>query len=225
MLSAACETRTAAERGAELFSDPSLSPAATNTVACSDCHSPGDVPPDRILAGGSLRNVVGRPSYWAGEERELRDAVNACLRFFMRHPDAAGLGPDDPRGLDLFAYLETLGAEPADAVAFTVPRVVATDGYPVGDGAAGQATYVAACLVCHGAASTGEGRRSAFPPVIPTETIDEHGEFARDIVLNKIRHGGFYGIGGDMPPFSMETLTDAQVGDLLTFFGLPPAAP
>jgi thiosulfate dehydrogenase len=41
-----------------------------------------------------------------------------------------------------------------------------------------------------------------------------------------VRHGKFYNVGGNMPLFSLEALSDAQLGDILAYlegFGLPPS--
>jgi thiosulfate dehydrogenase len=40
------------------------------------------------------------------------------------------------------------------------------------------------------------------------------------VFIEKVRHGGFLGYGGLMPPFSLEAMTDAELGALLSFLGL-----
>lgn len=39
--------------------------------------------------------------------------------------------------------------------------------------------------------------------------------------VQKVRHGGFLGYGGKMPPYSQEKLTDQDLGDLLELLGVP----
>jgi thiosulfate dehydrogenase len=214
-----CANRTGAERGEQLFSDPGVSGSSFNVASCATCHATGDVPAGRILSGGTLRGVLGRPSYWGGAVADPREAIGYCLFYFMRDPMRDALAPEDPRGLDLLDYLETLGTEPSPAVPFTVPRALPTS-LPPGDAARGEGLYAAACATCHGAIHTGAGRASPVVPVIPDETIAEHMEFADDITIAKIRHGGFYGIGGAMPPFSVEVLDDQGVADVLAHLGL-----
>ena len=34
-----------------------------------------------------------------------------------------------------------------------------------------------------------------------------------------VRHGGFLGYGGEMPPFSVEKLSDAELADLIEYLG------
>lgn len=218
VLTSACVERTAVERGEALFRSPSVSPSPTNALSCRTCHTPGEQAPTEILSGGSLANVLGRPTFWGGRVRDVREAVNDCLRFFMRHPAAEGLSADDERGLDLLAYLESLGREPSEPVAFTVPLDI-TDITP-GDATRGAVLYDAACVTCHGAPGSGDGRIVEQAAVIPDETVAEHGiELGRAFTVSKVRHAQFFGIGGDMPPFSLEVLTDAQLADIVAYMG------
>ncbi|MCC7542602.1 MAG: c-type cytochrome [Deltaproteobacteria bacterium] len=218
VLASSCDERTAIERGEALFRSPDASPSPTNTISCRTCHAPAAVPANQILSGGSLAGVVGRPSFWGGRVRDLREAVNDCLRFFMRHPSAEGLSMDDERGLDLLAYLESLAAGPSDVVPFTVPLDVVD--IASGDAVRGRALFDAGCHVCHGAPSTGDQRLVPQAAVIPDETIAEHGvELGRAFTVGKVRHAQFFGIGGDMPPFSFEVLPDDQLADILAYLG------
>jgi thiosulfate dehydrogenase len=215
LLLAGCTERFDVERGEALFSDPGISPAATNEIACDTCHTTGPETEDRLLAGGTLQNVLGRPTFWGGSLVDPREAINVCLRSFMRHPEATPLEPEDPDGLDLLAYLETLGTAPSEPVPFTLPRSLPSS-LPAGDPARGAALYQAGCRSCHGAGFTGDGGIQAAP-VIPTDTRMEHGDATPDIIVARIRRGGFYGIGGDMPPFSLERISDEDISDILAF--------
>jgi thiosulfate dehydrogenase len=42
----------------------------------------------------------------------------------------------------------------------------------------------------------------------------------RLIFIEKIRHGRFLGYGGEMPPFSSELLSDADVADVLEYLSI-----
>jgi thiosulfate dehydrogenase len=215
----ACAARTPEARGEALFSDPSLAGSDVNATSCATCHAPDVVPADRILPGGSLRGVMGRPSYFAGAVLDPREAVNACLYYFMRASSREHLSATDPRGEDLLAYLDTLGTMPSPAAAFTVPATLPTM-LPAGDAMRGATVYASACHACHGDIHTGAGRLTPLAVVIPDSTIAEHMSFARTVAIAKIRHGGFYGIGGSMAPFSIETLGDQQIADVLAYLGL-----
>lgn len=216
----ACAPRGASERGQERFTDRTLSGSSASSASCATCHATADVPADAILPGGTLRGVLGRSTYWGGDLDDPRDAINACLFYFMLAPGREALGPDDERGLDLLAYLETLGTEPSEPVAFTIPATLPLELAP-GDAARGAIVYDAACRSCHGALHTGEGRLSgSFAPSIPDATIAEHGEYARERTLAKVRWGGFRGIGGAMPPFAIEVLDDASLADLIAYLGV-----
>jgi thiosulfate dehydrogenase len=39
-------------------------------------------------------------------------------------------------------------------------------------------------------------------------------------VVEKIRHGKFYNIGGTMPLYSVEAISDQEIVDALTYLGL-----
>jgi len=95
---------------------------------------------------------------------------------------------------------------------------------PRGDPARGAEVHRLACSVCHGEASTG-AQKIREAPVLPEEALqgarDEFPEFPPAAVfVEKIRHGRFFGVGGIMPPYSLEALSDADVGALLAFYGL-----
>jgi thiosulfate dehydrogenase len=93
-----------------------------------------------------------------------------------------------------------------------------------GDASAAATTYRRACARCHGEPRTGVGLLAPATVVVPTATEAEHTRDAGydamtldQIFVEKARHGNFYGLAGVMPPFSTETLTDAQLADVLAF--------
>jgi thiosulfate dehydrogenase len=215
--------RTAAERGAALFASPSLSRNQFNPFACATCHATAQHPAaGRILPGADLDGVVARPHFWGGQEGDLLRSVNHCLRIFLL--DSQGLTRDDPRGADLYAFLAALPPARPGPAPFTVVGVI--QDVPVGDVTRGGEIYDRACRSCHGTPHDGAGRLPGAS-LLPEETIAEHGDYGplelRLTAIEKIRHGSFLGYAGRMPPFSVETLSDGEVGDLLSYLGfLPP---
>jgi thiosulfate dehydrogenase len=214
--------RTPAERGSLLFQDPSVG-GPSNPYSCSTCHEPtpgasGEV----ILSGAPLAGATRRPSYWAGREIEMLRAVNQCLVGFMfgqEHWTA-----EDPNAQAIYAYLDQLpddgtGAQPAP---FTVVVYPIPDP-PAGDDARGAALYARACQACHGALHTGEARLSVIAPVMPEQVLIAHPlprytpESQRRVFVEKARSGRFFGQGGQMPPFSLEKLSEQDIGDLLAY--------
>jgi len=59
---------------------------------------------------------------------------------------------------------------------------------------------------------------------LPEDTLAEHAGYSlrsqRLVFIEKIRHGLFLGYGGDMPPFSKEQLSDAEISDVLEALGV-----
>lgn len=220
LLAAACsEPVPAREFGEQMFRDPAFAGSELNAFSCSTCHRV-DPDPSRILAGGALRNVVGRPSWWGGFEAQLFDAVDFCLVSFMH---GAGLPRDEPTSKALYEYLVSISPEPAaPAAPFTVVKNVAD--VPRGDPARGALVYRAACQTCHGAPHSGEGRPTELPPVLPEVAAGYPVKFPAAapslVVIEKVRHGRFFGVGGNMPLFSLESLSDQDLGALLAFLAL-----
>lgn len=217
---------SAVDHGEALFSDPTITGTTANSFSCATCH-PTSKPAAEgpILPGAPLAGVTRRASYWGGMEVELLRSMNHCLYYFMLSSKA--WTDEEERAQALFAYLDALPAGPEDEKEwpFTVPVQVTQA--PAGDATKGASVYSRACESCHGEVKTGEGRLVARAPVLPDQTLAEHPlgayteEQRRLVFVQKTRHGGFLGYGGQMPPFSLEVLSDEQMGDLLVFLGLP----
>ncbi|WP_437979170.1 c-type cytochrome [Sorangium sp. So ce295] len=216
---------TAIDHGEALFTDAGVTDASFNRTTCATCHARRAGETDLILPGAPLAGVVSRPSYWGGKEIELLRSINHCLYYFMLQSDP--WTSDNPEAMAMYAYLESLTEGPAgeQEVPFTV--VVAVTNPPAGDAARGAATYARACANCHGAVGTGAGKLVKDASTLPGEWLDDHPleEYTplerRLVFVEKVRHGGFLGYGGEMPPFSLEKLTDQDLGDLLELLGVP----
>lgn len=222
---AGCGDRPALEVGRDLFSDPSASQAGSNPFSCATCHEVA-AQPDNLLPGYTMHDVAGREAFWGGTVPTLLDAMNQCITQFMR---GRALPPEDERGRALYVYLRSLSPSPALP---TRPLTVVKDivDVPSGDAGRGAQVWDLACATCHGEPSTGEGRLSDQVSRVPDETVAMFGADpktgARLITIEKVRHGKFYSVGGNMPLYSLEALSDAQLGDLLAYletFGLPKA--
>jgi thiosulfate dehydrogenase len=133
------------------------------------------------------------------------------------------LSADDPKAKALYEYLLSISPEQdSGARPMTVVRNIAD--VPGGDAARGAKVYEAACLECHGKTHSGEGRLSERAVVLP-EVVDNYAEAfpgvaPRLVVIEKIRHGQFFGVGGSMPLFTLESLSDEDVASLLAYLGL-----
>lgn len=212
---------TAAEHGKDLFADPATA-GGTNKVSCATCHAENEADA-KHLSGGHIAGATLRTSYWGGQENTLSRSINHCRNFFMTADEAWDGTEDD--AVAIYAYLESLedGAS-ADAVPFTIGDVVDPG---EGDAAKGKVVYDKACASCHGTKSTAEGRLLSAAPTLPEETLIEHPEPKYDdedrllVFVEKIRHGGFLGYGGTMPPFSLEAISDQELADLLSYLEVP----
>lgn len=224
-LAAACSeapsgTGSEVERGRALWNSRELSPSTLNAYACATCHDAGALSSTFVKPGANLAGVTLRPSFWGGQENDLLASVNACRREFMVASEP--LVATEPNAVALYAYLSRLEPLEPRAVPFTIVRSI--EPLPRGNATRGELTFSEACYYCHGSKHTGSGRLNERVPVLPEDTLAEHAEFSarvqRLIFIEKIRHGLFLGYGGDMPPFSLEVLSDAQISDLLEALGV-----
>jgi thiosulfate dehydrogenase len=211
-----------AEHGRALFASGALSPSKLNEFTCATCHDAGvgAVASERREPGAAMAGVTRRPSFWGGQENDLLRSIDDCRALFMEAE--APLDPADPDADALYAYLDGLAPGDVDPVPFTVVRSIAD--VPRGDASSGQFLFAQSCAACHGAMHTGAGRLDARVPALPDETLAAHASYGaaaqRLVFIEKIRHGGFLGYGGDMPPFSLEVLPDAAVSDILEALGV-----
>lgn len=212
------EERTAVERGGELFRGKGAG-SGVGLYACVTCHDEREK--TAFKPGATLAGVVGRPSYWGGAETDLLRAINACRFYFMQAPAAWARTDADARSM--FAWLASLDG-PGDQVAFTVPQGVSD--VPNGDATRGATVYQGACQPCHGTANDGGGKLLGAVPVLPGEAYGALLRYGFDpynirlSFIEKTRHGAFVGLTGVMPPFSVETISEEDVGHLLAFLRL-----
>lgn len=228
VLAAGCERAIpAAELGERLFSSRTLSTSPFNAFSCATCHTVGSEPPSysvgggrsgRITAGYDLFGVVHRGSWWGGYEVRLLDAMNVCLVQFM---GGGELGPEDESARALYEYLaQHSPGETAAALPWTVVKDVTDLRGLAGDAAAGQDVYDRACKGCHGAPHSGAGRLGSKTSIIPEDTVAMFGSSARGVVVEKVRHGKFFHIGGTMAPYSAEAVGDQEIANILAYLGL-----
>lgn len=217
LLLSGCAQR-ASTYGEQLFNDPSFAGSQFNAWSCATCHSVWDQDP-RMVSGGNLAGVTKRPSWFGGRELRLIDAASFCYVYFMRGPGP--LSPDEPRSRALYEYLDSLKPGPTTAVPMTL--VLTAADVPRGDKTRGEAVYQAACRECHGDTNTGRGQNSVLASKLPNVASEYPtlfpGESPAVVFVEKIRHGQFFQVGGNMPFFSKEALSDEDLGALLTYLG------
>jgi thiosulfate dehydrogenase len=217
----ACGPVSGRDAGAALFRDPRVSRSAFNAVSCATCHDDGTADPTAILSGATLVDVVFRPSWWGGQAASLKQAVDFCFVHFLRERP---LDADDPRGRALYEYLLSISQQqPTPAVPVTIVENVTTLG--PGEPRRGRVIWDRACASCHGNLHTGEGRNDELTSIVPDASrafAAQSGFPLELVIIEKVRHGGFFGVGGTMPPFSQEALSDDDLRDLLGAVLAPP---
>jgi thiosulfate dehydrogenase len=140
---------------------------------------------------------------------------------FMR--GVSPLTPEDPKSRALYEYLAEISPNrQAPALPFTVVKDI--QDVPRGNARRGGEVYRAACQTCHGETHTGKGRLTQLASILP-EVTDAYGTLfpgvpKQLVVIEKVRHGQFFGVGGSMPLYSLEALSDEDLGALLAFLGL-----
>jgi thiosulfate dehydrogenase len=218
-------TISAKDYGRQLLDDSSVSNAQSNAFRCTTCHELLATP-QHIRPGYTLYDVVNRASWWGGFEITLLDSINQCVVNFMR---GQPLQPGDEQARSILVYLESISPD-ASAPARPITIVQNIVDVPSGDPAMGKQIYDDGCANCHGAPHTGKGRISDKASLVPDDSIMAHGTDpvmgARPVLIEKTRHGKFFMVGGNMAPYSLEVLTDMQLGALLGYleqFGLPPS--
>jgi thiosulfate dehydrogenase len=221
-LSSACGDRDvpAADFGRDRFADPKVSTSRFNTFTCATCHTVDAAAmavAGRLDPGYNLAGAPTRGSWWGGGSPTLLDAINVCVKEFM---GGAALTRDSDAARQLDAYLEANAPATSAPVPFTVVRMVGPLAELKGDPTAGRDAYGKACARCHGDAHTGKGRTTSAASLIPESSIATFGTLARDVTVEKIRHGRFLNVGGIMPFYTVEAMSDQTTADILAFMGL-----
>lgn len=208
-------TIASATRGRAVFADPGFSASQFNVFSCATCHATTfDAPPGVAV---SLAGTTRRAGWWGGQVRTLYEAADFCWVYFMR--GFPGIEREDEDARALFDYLGTLGGD-ADLPALPLTIVEAIVDPGPGDATRGAAVYDRACRGCHGDPHTGEGRLGPDVVVIPESSQELADRLAVDVRLvlaEKVRHGQFFGVGGNMPFYPRELMSDAELADLLAF--------
>lgn len=217
----ACGGPPAAEVGAQNFKSTEVSTSPFNLFSCATCHevvAPGEPTSSRILPGYNLYDTVRREAWWGGFEHRLLDAINVCVEDFM---GGAKLKPEQESARTLFEYLAAnSGDDPLPPLPFTVVLDATALPQLQGDAQRGEDVYRRACAYCHGQPHTGEGQISARASIVPESTVSRFPDQPRAAVVEKVRHGRYFNIGGVMPLYSLEVLSDQELADILVYVGL-----
>ncbi len=226
LLAACSGEKTGVQYGEELFgSSDGFSASPMNPFSCADCHRTSAEPEagdDRIVPGAPLFGVAARQRWWGGQSLSLADAVDTCVVYFMR---GQPLDETSDKARALHEYLQSItpAGSPTDVLPMTVVENVKA--IPLGDVTRGADLYRRACQYCHGDVHTGDGNILKRKVILPDVANDYNRLFPNVphglVVTEVTRHGRFFGVGGTMPFFTTELLSDEQLGDILAYLGLP----
>jgi thiosulfate dehydrogenase len=227
LAAAACAPMKARDVGEQLFSDPALSPSTLNAFSCATCHSMGDAN-GAIKAGFDLKSAAKRERFWGGYSPSLLDATNDCLVFFMQ---GTQLDKTDPKARALYEYLDDAATGSTDTATKSLTVVENITVLAEQGKTRGAQVWDAACKGCHGDPHTGAGRIEQTASIVPEDSQKlakeiapqqnlDAGTATKLIVIEKVRHGAFFGIGGTMPLFSKEQMSDDDIGALLSFLAI-----
>jgi thiosulfate dehydrogenase len=223
VLLGACGDREvpAAEFGRERFNDPRVSTSRFNPFSCADCHvvdpAAPVVVPGRLDSGYNLAGAPTRGGWWGGGSPTLLDAINVCIKEFM---GGGPLARDSDAARQLDAYLEANSPPTGMPAPFTFVRTTGPLTEVPGDAARGKVAYQNACHRCHGEIHTWKGHSTPIATLLPESTLSRFAGQAREVTVEKIRHGRFINIGGVMPFYTAEVMSDQTVADILVYMGL-----
>lgn len=222
---AACE-QSAAERGGALFRDPKgFSESNLNKMSCATCHEVGPAQDSDGYrkAAYSLYGAPARAVWWGGNQLHLLDAVDQCIKWFLRGDP---LDRESDEAKQLYEYL--LSITPDDAPSAPLPMTVVENitALAPGDAVRGAALYASHCAHCHGAMHTGADNNGISKLILPDGLLT--GDYVTMfpttpkgmLVIESIRHGRFFNVGGVMPFYPAELMSDADISDILAALDL-----
>lgn len=211
----------AAEFGRDRFNDRKVSTSRFNQYTCATCHvvdpAAPVVVPGRLDSGYNLAGAPTRGGWWGGGSTTLLDAINVCIKEFM---GGGPLARDSDTARQLDAYLEANSPPTGMPARFSFVRSVTALKDVPGDAVRGKEAYQQACYRCHGEIHTWSGHSVSTAVVLPGSTKAKFMELAREVTVEKIRHGRFINIGGVMPFYTAEAMSDQTVADILVYMGL-----
>jgi thiosulfate dehydrogenase len=142
--------------------------------------------------------------------------MNVCVKDFM---GGAPLKREDERARGLEAYLLSVSGA-SEPWPMTIVKNIDPLTAVQGDAGRGADAYRRSCRGCHGEPRTGAGRTDARTSIVPDDTVRAFPTEPRAAVIEKVRHGRYFNIGGRMPPYSLEALGDGDLADILAYLGL-----
>jgi polyisoprenoid-binding protein YceI/mono/diheme cytochrome c family protein len=193
-------------RGERLYYDATIG-GPGNALSCASCHSTADERLGFLQTGGTVRpahslyNGAQRPSFWQGFSSNAGNAGSFCARMFMLLPK----GFDAGQQRDLQAFLLKISPDPApglDYQALILARRSELTNPLKGDPKAGAKLTHRYCESCHAEGAM----RPALTP----------GLYEADYLVKRVR----WQQGHDsrqMPPMSIDRLTDSELRDIITY--------
>jgi mono/diheme cytochrome c family protein len=200
-------------RGRTVYETPD---AGGNAFSCSNCHA--SVPDEEspvIHVASSLHDAICRPSYKLGQLETFLEAANTCRVHWM---ETTAWVEADPGHQDLAAFLTSLaplGIAPTVDYEIAQPAI---QGDATGDADLGCELYHRTCVACHGPEAAG----THLAPSLVELPI--RADFIRALARLGGPTGSIYEglLGGLMPFWSRDRLSDLELEDIVTYLTTRP---
>ncbi len=198
-------------------------PLGGSRFACADCHAldeTGQLDAEGFRrAGHPIGDALRRPHFKNTQLGTFVDAANSCLDEWMGTNITWNNNSEDYLALKTYLTTQDTGNGDAPALTFTLK----TTDTPTEQGRveAGRITFNQTCAVCHGE----NGEWANNPRGIDIRYITNSAADAA-AVASKVRRSGrsnsdvYEGlVGGIMPFWSAERLSDQELADITAFLG------
>lgn len=208
---------TSIEEGRAVYSSPDPESENQYAFSCATCHSDLPAGEETIrMPGHTLFDAVRRPHFKNGQVATFLGAANVCRTDWMLTRAWADADEDF---LDLVSYLHSI-APPGPAPAYTYAiRPPSRQGPTTGIAQAGCELFHNACVICHGpsAGGTPRGPQLLFPQ-LGEPSFDDPDFIREQVRLSGPMESVYEGlIGGVMPFWTPDRLSDAELEDLVAY--------
>ncbi|WP_053982136.1 DM13 domain-containing protein [Marinagarivorans algicola] len=197
-------------------------PLGGSRFACADCHAL-DENADQLddkgfrRAGHPIGDALRRPHFKNTQLTAFVDAANSCLDEWMGTTITWNNNTEEYLALAAYLTANDTGTGDAPALSFTLkPTGVPSE---QGSVAAGAAAFNKTCAVCHGKDGVWDNNPLGIDIRYITDSAADAAAVARKVRRSGSSDSPVYQdlVGGIMPFWSAERLTDQELADITAF--------